>query len=327
MNQTMKEAIIEFLDKRWNLDRQPDGTFCREIYADYRDEMSADTAIKILQSKEPMETFYEVMSEWYLDYEGELRSELEKEIMDELTASDGPYPDGFTDEEEEIFRDLMLDLVLFSLPEDHYLKQTFPVDIMLDSGDGNTDFALNSVYPCWYGEYKEPIDSRAGIAWLAKSQGYTKGELRRTLRKDDGETSEGFLESVRQELVNLCSHMSTVTFLVEMTLEQLIEINRLIRLQDRNGVHFDARKNPYCGYIELDKNTMTGLFNPWNGGGSCFDIQLEKNVKLPVKYIRSALPDGGDGYSVSEVYGMCYSAWQQGEVTRIHAPVKDYSKG
>ena len=82
--------------------------------------------------------------------------------------------------------------------------------------------------------------------------------------------------------------MSTVTFLVELTLEQLIELNRLIRLQDRNGVHYDARENPYCGYIIIDKSTETGLYDPWNGGGSVFEIQLEKDVKLPIKYIRPA---------------------------------------
>lgn len=133
---------------------------------------------------------------------------------------------------------------------------------------------------------------------------------------------KGFLQSMRVELANLSSAMSTVTFLVELTLEQLIELNRLIRLQDRNGVHYDARENPYCGYIIIDKSTETGLYDPWNGGGSVFEIQLEKDVKLPIKYIRSALPDGGDGHSVGSVYGMCGSAWTRGGVKTIHAPVK-----
>ena len=53
-----------------------------------------------------------------------------------------------------------------------------------------------------------------------------------------------------------------------------------------------------------------------------FEIQLERDVKLPVKYIRSALPDGGDGYAVESVYGMCGSAWTRGGVKMIHAPMK-----
>lgn len=192
----------------------------------------------------------------------------------------------------------------------------------LSKGMRMNDYTLNSVHPCWYGAYNEPIDARAGIAWLAKTQGYTKGRLRRVLCKGDMANPNSFLESMRVELANLSSAMSTVTFLVELTLAQLLELNRLIKLQDRNGRHYDSSENPYCGYIIIDKNTETGLYDPWNGDGSVFEIQLERDVKLPIKYIRSTLPDGGDGYSIGSVYGMCGSAWTSGGVKTIHAPVK-----
>ena len=133
---------------------------------------------------------------------------------------------------------------------------------------------------------------------------------------------KGFLESMRVEVANLLSGACTVTFLVEMTLEELIELNRLIRLQDRNGHFPDAAQKPYCGYVILDKATEAGLFDPWNGCGGCFEIELERDVKLPVKYIRSALPDGEDGHSVESVYGMCGSVWRRGGVKSIHAPKK-----
>lgn len=221
-----------------------------------------------------------------------------------------------------MFYDLMMDHVYFRLPEKHFLDQTFPVNIMLDTGDGNYDYVLNSVYPCWYGRYGETLDDRAGIVWLAKSQGYTRANLQRALRDGDTSGPKGFLASMRAEVANIASHMNTVTFLVEMSLSDLMELNRLIRLQDRNGHFHDSRKNPYCGYIILEKDTVTGLYDPWQGGGSVFEIQLERDVKLPVKYIRSALPDGGDGYAVESVYGMCGSAWTQGGVKMIHAPLK-----
>ncbi|MDE6282047.1 MAG: hypothetical protein K2M15_09760, partial [Oscillospiraceae bacterium] len=181
---------------------------------------------------------------------------------------------------------------------------------------------LNSAYPCWYGSYGDPIDPKAGIAWLAKTQGYTKGRLKKALQKGDMADPHSFLESMRVELANLPSTMSTVTFLVELTLAQLIELNRLVRLQDRNGHCYDNSMNPDCGYIIIDKGTETGLYDPWSGGGSCFEIQLDRDVKLPVKYIRSALPDGGDGYSVGSVYGMCGSAWKRGGIKSIHAPAE-----
>lgn len=318
----LEQAVSDVLDTLLSVERQEDGTFSYEIYADYRDEMDDKTAIRILRSDYPMTAFWEQLDEWYQDYQWTLGDELEKEVRAKLTAADGPYPDGLSGEDDDRMLDTLHDLVYFKLPADHFLKQSFRVNIMVDTGDGNVDYTLNSAYPCWYGNYYTPIDPRSGIAWLAKTQGYTKGKLKRALQMGDMADPHGFLESMRVELANLSSAMSTVTFLVELTFEQLIELNRLIRLQDRDGVHYDSRENPYCGYIILDKNTEAGLYDPWNGGGSCFEIQLEKDVKLPVKYIRSALPDGGDGHSVGSVYGMCGSAWTRGGVKTIHAPVK-----
>lgn len=314
------QAVSGILDTLLGYDRQEDGTFTCEIYADYRDEMDSKTAVKILQSEDPVQSFWEQLDEWYQDYRWMLEDELENNVKDKLLT--GPYVNGMSGEDYGRLHDILAGLVYFSLPEEHFLKQTFRVNIMVDTGDGNYDYTLNSAYPCWYGDYKAPIDPKAGIAWLAKTQGYTRGQLKRALQQGDMAGPKGFLESMRVELANLPSAMSTVTFLVELTLEQLMELNRLIRLQDRNGVHYDSRKNPYCGYIVIGKDTMTGLYDPWNGGGSVFEIQLEQDVRLPVKYIRSALPDGGDGWSVGSVYGMCGSAWTSGGVKTIHAPVK-----
>lgn len=322
MEEKLRTAVVAILDEMLGYYQQSDGTFRYEIYADYRDEMDSKTAIEILLSPDPMVTFWEQLMEWYEDYEWRLRSDLKQELKQKLTSAEGVFPEGLPEEAENLLHDLLPELVEYQLPEEHYLKQTFRVNIMVDTGDGNYDYTLNSAYPCWYGSYDDRIDDRAGIVWLAKTQGYTNAKLRRALQQGDMRDPKGFLQSMRVELANLASAMSTVTFLVEMTLKELMELNRLVRLQEREGRHYDSRKNPYCGYIVLDKNTETGLYDPWHGGGSCFEIELEKDVRLPVKYIRSALPDGGDGYSVEEVYGMCGSAWQQGGIKTIHAPVK-----
>ena len=316
----LEQAISNILDTLPGYDRQEDGTYAYEIYADYRDEMDYKTAIKILLSDDPEWAFWEQLDDWYQDHIQELESELEDTVKDRLLT--GPYANGMSGGDYGRIQDVLAELTCHTLPMGHFLKQAFRVNIMVDTGDGNYDYTLNSAYPCWYGDYKAPIDSRAGIAWLAKTQGYTRGKLKKALQQGDMAGPHGFLQSMRVELANLSTSMSTVTFLVELTLEQLIELNRLIRLQDRDGVHYDNRKNPYCGYIVIDKDTETGLYDPWNGGGSVFEIQLEKDVKLPVKYIRSALPDGGDGHSIDSVYGMCGSAWKSGGVKTIHAPVK-----
>ena len=69
---------------------------------------------------------------------------------------------------------------------------------------------------------------------------------------------------------------------------------------------------------------MTGLFSPWNGAGSVLEVELEKDVRLPVKFIYSALPDGASRWkygSVADVYGMCGSAWRD-TLKEINIPKK-----
>lgn len=321
MNTDFQAALRQVLDGMWELTKKG-SEYEYEIYADYRDEMSDKTACEILGSSDPEQAFWEKMDEWYFDYESEVRSELVKKVEDKLTEEGAPYYDGLP-EDIDLWDELM-ELVYFALPYDHYMKQSFYVNIMVDTGDGNYDYTLNNLYPAYCGYYNEGgIDPKASVAWLAKTQGYTKGALWKALKEGDMRDPKGFLQSMRVEIANIASHMNTLTFLVELTLEQLMELNRLIKLQDRNGHFYDATKNPYCGYIVLDKKTTTGLYDPWGGGGSCFEIELEKDVRLPIRFIRSALPDGGDGYSIDSVYGMCGSAWTQGEVKLIHGPSKE----
>ena len=310
----LEAAVLDVLGSKLGYREQPDGTFSYEIYADYQDVMDGKTATEILRSDDPMLLLWETLEEWYFGYECQLKDELEEAVEERLLSDRGV---GLACEERDLLQELLSEKVCFELPEGHYLSQPFHVNIMVDTGDGNYDYTLNSVYPCWYGNYKARIDGKAGIAWLAKSQGYTKTQLWRALRKGDMRDPKGFLESMRVELANTASSMCTVTFLVEMTLKDLIELNRLMR----HGRFHEAAKKPCCGYIILDKATETGLFDPWNGSG-CFEVELEKDVKLPIKYIRSALPDGGDGYAVESVCGMLGSVWRRGGVKHIHAPKK-----
>ncbi len=312
MSTELKSAVAAVLEDKYWYAKQPDGTFRLEIYADYRDEMDSRTAAEICQSADPALALLEKLEEWYFEAALFYQSEFESEIREALTAPDGPYPDGLGDAGEDCFCDIIRELAYWVYPEEHFLKQEFYVNIMLDTGDGNYDFTLNSPYPCWYGDYHARLDEKSSLLWLARQQGYNKTRLWRALREGDMRDPKGFLESCRVECANLPSSMAAVTFLVRMTLAELIELNRCIRLQDRNGHFYDATKNPYCGYVVLGKETMTGLFDPWSGGGSVLEIQLEKDVRIPIKYIWSALPDGcGHGhYGVGEVYGLCGSAWQ-----------------
>ncbi|MBQ6403313.1 MAG: hypothetical protein IJI27_05355 [Oscillospiraceae bacterium] len=321
----IKGKLLENLRSRFDLKEDKAGDcFYGEIYSDYRDEIDEKTAGEILKSEDPDTAFEEKLDSWYGDYEWRIKDDLCNEIQAKLENDKDNFPNGLSDEQKELVNSFIMDSVWFNYPRDHFLKQELCVNIMLDTGDGNYDYSLNSVYPCWYGRYGDRIDDKAGIVWLAKQQGYTKTKLWKALKDGDMADPKGFLESMRVELANLPSHMATVTFLVKMTFEQLLELNKALKWREKDGRCYDAREYPQCGHIVLGKETMCGLYDPWSGGGSVLEIQLKKDVRLPIKYIRCALPDEGGyphEYSIGRVYGMCMSAWKN-TVKEISLPRK-----
>lgn len=291
------------------------GRFTCEIYADAQDKMSDETATKILDAPDPMQAFWETLDEWYTEGELIYRSEYEDKIRKALTEKDGPCPDGLTDEEDAQLQEIVMELVSFHYPEKRYLEQEFCVNVMVDTGDGDYDFILNDVYPAYCGHYGEPLDNKASIVWLARTQGYTKPRLRGALKAGDMSDLGAFLKSVHTEVANVSSHMNVLTFLVHMSLQDLISLNQIIRYIKGQSTGFGR-----SSYIILGKESETGLFDPWNGAGGGFEVELEQDVKLPIQYIHSVLPDGGDGHSVRQVFGICSSAWHQGAIKDVWIP-------
>ena len=318
MTDLIKQIVRETIENKmcaWQ--KKPDGYYHEEIYADYRDEMEDSTLKEIMKSEDPEQTFYEKMFEWYQDAEWE----IERNLLEAVVASIETAAPTETYDEDEI-KDEIRELVSIDYPYEHFLKQEFCVNIFVDTGDGNYDYVLNCVYPHYNGRCGETINDRASIVWLARQQGYTKTELNKALREGDIKDPHGFLESMRQEVINHGSHMAILTFLARMTLEEIFELNELLKLQDRNGHFYDAEKRPYCGYILIDKKAECGLYDPWGGGGSILELQLEKDVRLPIRFIRSATVDGGDGCSIRNVYGTDSSIYREDVVKKIHAPKK-----
>ncbi len=311
----IESVIINILDKEWNCKKQDDGTYIYSIDADYRDKMSTKDIVEILESPDPLQTLSEKVWEGYSETDCQYLFEMEKFITEYLEEL------GIVSVEDEVY-DMLMELVSCTYPIEHFLGQELCVNIMVDTGDGNYDFCLNHVYPAYDGDIDEPLDDKAGIVWLSATQGYDKETLKAALDEENFSCSRVFLKSMRQEVANVTSHINVTTFLVKMSLRNAIELNKLIRLQDRDGHFYDATERPDCGCIVIDKDTKNGLFDPWNGGGSLLDVELEKDVVLPIRFIRSAWPDGCDGYGIDDVYGMYNSAWDRGGVKEIHAPAQ-----
>lgn len=314
-------ALFTELRKEQYLDEK-DGVFNYTVYPSYDDRFSDKKVEEILLSEDPEMAFAEAVEETYCDY---YHGTYEGEIIDRAVRKSYPANE---DEEEEIrdyLRDYITEILTYEYPYDHYDHQAYKVDLMVDTGDGNYDYTLNSlIYPHYHDMQGAEIEDRASLVWLAATQGYTRRQLQHALDKGDVEPDEvkDFMTSVRQEVANETSGMNCLTFLVEMTMKDLISLYKLIRLQEPAGEQiYDARFRPDCGTVKVIREATAGLFDPWNGAGSCFEIQLEKDIELPVKYIRSCLPDRHFRWSVSSVYAMCDSAWKEDIVTDITAPL------
>ena len=313
----VRKLLTDLLEEK--CDDKDDGVYVFDIWPSYDDRISDGELDEILREDHPMISFEDTVSEMYDEYVWVERDYMIDEVVEKAYPSDR----GEKEEISDYLLDLCDELTAFRIPYDHYEKQKVRADLMIDTGDSNYDYGCNSVYPYYYGEKGSGIEDCASLVWLAKTQGYTKKQLEAAL--DDGDVADpkGFLDSVRQEVANETSSMNCLTFLVQMTVKDLIELNELIKLQEPEGEKiWRAELRPDCGTLKIGKNAEVGLYDPWNGAGSVFEIELEKDIVLPIKYIRSCLPDRHFRWSVYSVYGMCGSAWKD-VVSDITAPKKE----
>lgn len=330
----MKELTKEMIKKIEKVlednyyERETEGSeyYTYEIFVDYRYEYFEDnTLAKISKADYPREELDEIESEWIFDssdyYEDELFSKLESEFEEEW------------EEWEDEIREYVHEHVSYTLPngvEDQEVK----VVIATDVGDMNYDFTECNILN-WYGTYggydkgKKLIPTNSPIGWLAKQQGkYRELEHIVRLLKDpyveklNTDKVSKFTKSVVQELENATSHMNTLIFLVKMPLFEFIQLREIMRAEEEanKSYHYEERKGK--SYITISKKSDCGLYDIWNGGGSVLEIELEKDVKLPVKAIFDVWIDcrgckaNGRGYDVDEVYGLSGEAWH-GEVKEI----------
>lgn len=309
----LKARVSEILKNMWGVNE--DGGI--EIYTDYRDRELSDSFLKeIFEHKNPREVFNDELCDWAVDYAIEYgEDELEKDIRKELSEEEDGF---FTDNFDEIWDFIRENTHFYYNSED--FNADVNVNIMVDCGNGNYDYTRDNVLN-WYANGKDgSIDAESSILWLAKTQGKATA-LRKACRKvhrNDGNYVERdkqpdkFIESCIQEFENLPCAMGTLTFLVKMPLFQLFDLIELQNDEYDEKAKYDPRLNKSRSYILLGKDTECGLYNPWNGSGSVLEIELDKDVKLPVKFAEICV-EGCKmrGYDVDEVYGLLDSCWKE----------------
>lgn len=288
MIKDLTKKVMAILNELPELVSTEENRWSAEIYVDHRDELDSKTVIIILNEEDPWSAFWDTLSDMYIDTEPNL-STVVWDVKEKLKDK-GEYVS--LDDESEI-EDIVMETVDFVLPEDHFLQQEFNVPVLIDTGDGNYDYILNTA---------DKLDDKASIVWLAGTQGVSKEALQQYLDDENAPSGNGdFLASLKQELENVTSDMNVVAFLTRMTLRDLLDINTKLKEQTK------PRK------ITVTKSIMCGLYDPFLGGGSVLEVELEKDVEIPFKIIRSCLPDGGDNYGVDDIYGLTGKAWQYGE--------------
>ena len=311
---TQREELRRKVEK--HLRKQPElceenGTLVFEIFASHEDRISSKKVVDLLGASEPEFAVEDYLTDIYADYADEVIGNIIWRICEDL-GLEGYDPD---------IAEIVEDSIEVKLPLEHFMKEEYSVDLMIDTGDANFDYGCNSVYPYWAGERGSGIEDASALVWLAKTQGYTKRELEKALDEGDIANPKGFLETVRQEVANETSSMNCLTFLVRMTLADMIKVRKLMQLQEPEGKRiWEAYARPDCGTIKISKKATTGLYDPWYGAGSVFEIELERDIELPIKYIRSADPDGATfRWSVASIWGIPSSAWQD-VVMEINEP-------
>lgn len=263
------------------------GCWTETLDADPADGFSDRTVYQILTlageakgSTSIREAFEQVLSHDWCETTVIRHNELTNTIIEEVADKLGYH---LSVQEKSFLRDYLLEVVFIDPPMQDYLKRRYDVTIMLDTGDGNWDYTLNSRISTSEPMEVSDIHDAASLVWLAQQQGYTKDELSQ-LSCYEGDSK--FLHSVCKELKSIGSSMTAVSFCVNMTLEDILDLNIAMMYADSK-----ERKPGDVPTVRLQKGTCCGLLDVWYGISGDFDITLENDVLLPVEHIRVAIPD------------------------------------
>lgn len=289
-----------------------------EMYLDYRDTLSNETLYEIMTADNPREYFNEWLADCTVDGSLYYLNEVEKEIKKNLTEDETDFFDENFDELNEWFQENYY----FYYDAEHY-NETVKVNIMLDTGNLNYDCTRDNIlnYCNYYSDYGKDLKD-SSILWLARQQ-KKAGLLRKAIKEAYNGEYKGddkFVKSCIEELENLSSHMATLTFLVNMNLFDYFDLREAMESEKKLNDSYILEDRKGKGTITISKDTMCGLFDVWDGGGSLLEIELDKDVILPIKCIWKAEIETGKsqyGYSVDSVYGLVGSAWN-GTVKETH---------
>lgn len=292
MKKELELKIKEILEKNYYRANES-GDYVVDIYADYRDKLEKDSLVDISQSLNARETFYEKIDagDSYI---------LEADYLVDVIIKDLNGQE-FIFELDDV-RDWISENVVINLPYNHFLSQRIKVNITVMTGEENVDYTLNNFYED-SAEKRWSINDNSSLLWLSKTQGYGKKVIKSAFNNGfsnavkNGHTEDNkYLYSLYEEILNTTTHMNQMVIFAEMSLEEFINL----------------REEPQD--LRISKTINCGLVDFWSGAGGLLDLKLEKEFTIPAKLLKVDI-DGGVGYEVSNIYGLCDSFWKPNKVT------------
>lgn len=320
-----KRAIDEAATRLHFISKDEYGNKTITMYADYNDTNEGliqnaydnrKIAFEVGGDSEPdnvlLYTLKDTIYDWYEEHVWE--------IEDAILRVAGFDP---SDDMAELQKEYLRETYCITPEYDHFLNQTMNVNIMLGfDEEANRDFV--SIYEqrqVMTGDYdisevEATLEEESGLSWLVKQQGHTMDELNSVMNelcdfwttdeakalkdyderyskfRDDHNT---FLTSVCQELNNFPNYMGVMTILSSMSMYEFAEMMKPGK------------------EIVIPMDATLGVFNPWNGGGSLLEIELEKELVIPSEAIWDVQIEGaalGHQYSVDSVYGLIDRNWK-----------------
>lgn len=295
MSINLKELVKQNAEKimnEYNFFNKETKMYEDEIYLDYRDRGDLERHVyDFMRDKEniTMDSAYENLWELFEEYSFETRYSMFSEIkeavihnIEDIGLEEDTYNDIAI---EEAVNDWLDNNYIIKYPEEDYFNTTVNLNIILDTGDGNYEFTLNSFNEYYDGD-ERVFEKESSLLWLINQQGYTEEQLQEAY-----ELNNSFLKSIENEMENVTTSMNALTFFVNMTFKDYINLKEKI-----------AENKEYI--IKIPKKAECGLVDYWHGAGSLLSIELEKPVEIPAKYIWTInLDDNIGSYGVGEIYG------------------------
>ncbi|UPI13226.1 hypothetical protein, partial [Bacillus phage SBSphiJ6] len=277
-------AVQNILGQHSYVEDNGDGTYAVEVYVDHTDELREDQLEAISQADNPHDAFIESLDEYVFECEGYARYAL----LDDIKSEWDEEKHGYFGDVRDVVLDFLGTNVHADFPYNHFLQQKVLVNLVVDAGDANYDYTLNSFANAHYYD-DDQLSPESGLVWLVKQQGHSVEELIDVINSEEGNGNK-FIDSIVEESANVTTSMNALTFSVQMSLEDFIKIKE-------NKVD-----------LTLGKSTTAGLVDYWSGAGSVHDIQLDKEVTLPHNMYDAHI-DGARGYGIMEIYGVGSDFW------------------